>query len=289
MGCFLATQQSGADCWVETAITEGNYSDHVTKGFLERVCLLLSSMPCWDPKEAQKPWSSIVKYHVRPVDLEYSRERPSLPPGCTAAVTVDPSGDVSSLELTETLDQARVRFAAPDHPTTSYLLVDVRLLKRVEGKFFLRRGAGYRQLSVHCRKQLTYVSRFRWTYRLSLIYRHPYVEHKAFIEEEQEHRDLVFWDPPLSSVVVLCHSSGAVQDVQYLVQSWLCKIRDLVPQGYVETGEEGGTGESKAVDGDGDVEPIDAEPRAATEEDDSGAAEEMEDMEDRSEDMDEED
>lgn len=211
-------------CTMRIHFFQGPIDGAVSRPFFEHTCLVLSSMPCWKREEAEAPWQYIIRYEVRVADLEFT-ESQIVPSQAYAYVEILTDGQFSNIYVEETISESSLLAVSPS------LNIKTRVYRRIPGKFFFKKGAGYINVTVVCTKQFTYMSKYKWTYHMELHYKHPYFEQ----ERQTEGKNLTFCDPPQCVFYISCNRTPqSIPDANYLSESILCKVRDLVPINHPE-------------------------------------------------------
>lgn len=190
---------------------------------LDHMHLFLSSLRCWTPAEAAAaPWNTIVRYTIAGTDV--------VPPGSGGEVIrldVDERGETRGICATRKTHAAAFRLAATD---ADEMYLNVSLVETVPGRRCIHKGAMFSNAHVEKQKDFVYKSKFRWKYHMVVQWIGPEIEALA---NKSTDADLVFRQPPSCHLTVVCDDvTQGIDDVNYLADSLLCKLTDLLPTEY---------------------------------------------------------
>ncbi len=210
---------------LKATIKEGKRKEGVTKELFEYMFHVVTSMNCWDPTQAQAPWKEIVSYELQPEHLETGVETlRRTKTHLSSTLTCDFKGDDATLLLAyQEKDVPAVHVRAGTHAHMT-----VAMEKGSCTKNYIRPEASFHKIVVEMQKTWTYREHFDWEYTFSLKYREPYYDTSDLMADLRE-KNLIFCDPPMCCVEIVCAGVKEVTDAQYLADSLLCKIRDLLP------------------------------------------------------------
>jgi hypothetical protein len=184
--------------------------------------LFLSTLRCWkDQEAAASPWKTVVRYGISPTDI--------LSPlvGGAYFLETDENGETTTItnEQNVVVEEALCTTAE----NTESVFVTTSLVRRDLHKKSLRKGSCFNHVTIEKQKTFTYSSTFDWAYRVYLRWATPCVEGLGQLSEQS----IVFKQPPTCHVSITCNGARKT-DPQYLSDSIICKVKDLLPTIYRE-------------------------------------------------------
>lgn len=211
---------------LKASFNEGRQRQGMSKQLFDHIFSCLASMQCWDPKQLAEPWTFRAVYELQPEALEKD---------VTPLRNRATGGKVqTSLYCDDKGNGAQLLVTYQENPPLDigvgqHLTVQVNIDKQMTTKNYLKPDAQFTKVTVEARKTFTYKEHFDWHYTFSMKYREPYYDTEDLMKDITN-KDVTFCDPPLCMFELTCDGMKDVSDPNYLTDSFLCKVMDLLPR-----------------------------------------------------------
>ena len=211
-------------------LTGNNIQDGIRKDMFEHMLLFLSSLRCWDQGTLEKPWDTAIVYTIDPRELMDSDKVALDDTSLTVELHTDEQGESTGLVMKRLEAQQELRCLTSDGFGFNMQVVHYDTTRRL-----LRRGATYKSVVVEKHKTFEYRATFVWKYTLRLQWSTPFLTRSQIGDDADKNLPLTFQNPPTCHFSIACSGFGkpnAPRDANYLSDSLLCKVMDVLPLSY---------------------------------------------------------
>ncbi len=217
---------------MHTAIERG-----VPREFFDHTLMFLGALRCWHEKDSTQPWHTTIRYKLAPTALTTT-------PPKDAKVTLDTDDKGATRELCVRTIPLQTTFKLPNglNVTASVVVSEPQIYK-------LKKDATFTNVVIQKVKRFHFTSSFAWTYTLTLEWSAPVQEIHS--QDENVDASMIFPHPPTFALSLECNHPCKHSNVQYLVDSILCKVTDLVPHSTIMTTSPGKSVEGSETGGGG--------------------------------------